>query len=1048
MGGGQRSAHQHPPSRRLPQPGRRGTCTAGWRANWRPPCAKRSAVAGLQPGGTHAPYLSSFSRLPHITAIHVARGWGICNAPSCSPISSLSRVLGLRGPGSCSCSTVASWHRDLRWLPPVTSRRSVANLTGRDRIGDCEAGRGPRGRADGADGQAAVVVWRDMAKPGEGVGWQGAAAAATSPGPSIVECMWCRRREGCAAISHLCREASAFLDSRLFAASAVCRCRCCLPAPPPPSFFCRCGRPSLFPGSFSRSAASARPLDPPRQLLSAGRGAAIWPPLSAVAVAASSLVSAGSRTRRSIDWAGHCFSASAGRCQFHLHLGARACSREPQRAAPWVRPGCWGPPGSLSTATLPKDGPFARGETLPLPRRRRQQPPLKRLSRCCPRGCGTSTSTSTSSISSTASADANLQLNARSRPARPTQEAAAGRRRPTAGTTGHPSARRPAAALAPQATQATQATALDFDFDLGDLDISLPQLHPLPPLSPPLPGRPNSHNSIASSSAWPLPSHPPYVVTAARKSAARPPFDPVPTPPRSTLTTTTTLLQRQRSSPPKRSQSTHPPLPHHPSDYFTQQLQRRPPSSCPPQLQAPTTAPLSRWSLISRLFPYYQQEQQKEQQQQDQLRQQRNPYLTRTRDSSPRPSASRLWNPQNSLPRNFTVPAVPAVPNIPVQHASLTSGRPTTAGATDTSRDEHPLLTLPEQRRNQASLRTPSSLAVERSSGDFSSVQSVGLPKERHGFRFRSGDRRPAPAARADQFEMASLGSAPNKAPRSPEPAVFAGPTDPEAARRMARSPSRASVPGLSQMPGDVPAMPTDDEPEEEEFSWGPSHPCYPHMNTHVPVNSPLYETTRIIKIRRDWMQVGDLAPTFANLYPEILDPLISEEEFRNVIRHINTELVASFTPWSVRAWADAMLGAATLWLYDDLGLPAVKRRLKKLEKWIEDWNKGVGQREGVQIIPLRRTGYMTVSPTINAPPRRYTLLTVVLQIDFQIPDPRISMDTSTVHGATRPSMSASANYLGSSNANLGDVGPYPVPSVADAPPNAHTNLPTGVSAR
>ena len=109
-------------------------------------------------------------------------------------------------------------------------------------------------------------------------------------------------------------------------------------------------------------------------------------------------------------------------------------------------------------------------------------------------------------------------------------------------------------------------------------------------------------------------------------------------------------------------------------------------------------------------------------------------------------------------------------------------------------------------------------------------------------------------------------------------------------------------------------------------------------------------------------MQVGDLAPTFANLYPEILDPLVSEEEFRRVIKHVNRELIAAFSPWSARAWCDAALGVATLWLWEDVGLTGVKSRLKKLEAWIEAWNRDVGSEESVKIIPLRRTAYMTVS--------------------------------------------------------------------------------------
>lgn len=204
-------------------------------------------------------------------------------------------------------------------------------------------------------------------------------------------------------------------------------------------------------------------------------------------------------------------------------------------------------------------------------------------------------------------------------------------------------------------------------------------------------------------------------------------------------------------------------------------------------------------------------------------------------------------------------------------------------------------------------------------------------------------------------------------------------PADVEAQRthQVKRSASRASLP-LSVV---QPSTPRDDQDvqqlgdgsnvgaqeggigaEDDEYSWGPEHPCFPHPNPHVPLTSPLFQSTRIIRIRRDWMVAGDLAPTFANLYPEVLDPLVSEESFRNLIRHINTELVAAFSPFTFRAFFDSLLGVATGWLWDDLGLTRVKAGLRRLESWIEDWNRGEGAKEGVSIIPLRRTGYITVS--------------------------------------------------------------------------------------
>jgi hypothetical protein len=162
--------------------------------------------------------------------------------------------------------------------------------------------------------------------------------------------------------------------------------------------------------------------------------------------------------------------------------------------------------------------------------------------------------------------------------------------------------------------------------------------------------------------------------------------------------------------------------------------------------------------------------------------------------------------------------------------------------------------------------------------------------------------------------------------------------------------------------------MGEDVDPNEEE--WGPQHPCFPHMNPHVPVESPEYTSTRIIRIQRDWMVQGDLAPTFSNLYPEILDPAgLSEHEFRKIISKVNSELIAVFNPYGLRNVLDGILGVATGWLWDDLGLTAVKSRLNSLETWIENWNKEMETKSAnsedssipPKLISLRRTGYMTV---------------------------------------------------------------------------------------
>lgn len=171
-----------------------------------------------------------------------------------------------------------------------------------------------------------------------------------------------------------------------------------------------------------------------------------------------------------------------------------------------------------------------------------------------------------------------------------------------------------------------------------------------------------------------------------------------------------------------------------------------------------------------------------------------------------------------------------------------------------------------------------------------------------------------------------------------------------------------------------------------EELAWGPAHPCFPHINPHVPIGSREHMTTRVIRIRRDWMIKGDLAPTFSNLYPEILDPLLSEQEFRRVISTVNDGIVKAFDPFSFRNWFDGALGLLTGWVWDDLNAPATKSQLQHVEAWLETWNREVGAKDGVHIWSLRRTAYMS--------------------LDIQIPDPKVGIVPSEAPSApnTRPS--------------------------------------------
>ncbi|KAL1608839.1 hypothetical protein SLS59_002030 [Nothophoma quercina] len=330
----------------------------------------------------------------------------------------------------------------------------------------------------------------------------------------------------------------------------------------------------------------------------------------------------------------------------------------------------------------------------------------------------------------------------------------------------------------------------------------------------------------------------------------------------------------------------------------------------------------------------------------------------------PRPPASRLWNPQNSSPR-----APPRAPRQQQQQQQLFSSPPKSAPREPNNpierprseRDEYPLLTLPQRSQSRA----PSSLLVERSTtGDDligSGRTSIGLPRDqargRSSLQHDYGSRSPTPGP--------SMAVAPDAAP--PAAPQHAESHDIEGGLRQPKQSQggRASLPdsartSLSRSRSNRTNGDGDGD-DASEFPWGPSHPCFPHPNPHVPLKSELYETTRIIRIKRDWMVKGDLAPTFANLYPEILDPLITEDDFRDLVKKINDSLIAAFDPFTFRAWLDAVMGVATFWLWEDVGISGVKKQLTDLENWIDRWNREVGEKEAVKIIPLRRTGYLTV---------------------------------------------------------------------------------------
>jgi hypothetical protein len=206
---------------------------------------------------------------------------------------------------------------------------------------------------------------------------------------------------------------------------------------------------------------------------------------------------------------------------------------------------------------------------------------------------------------------------------------------------------------------------------------------------------------------------------------------------------------------------------------------------------------------------------------------------------------------------------------------------------------------------------------------------------------------------------MADLESGPGQS--SPRMSVVSG-----IGPALTFSSSQSSIRGSAVDPLSDPAL-----------EWGPAHPCFPHLNPHVPTSSPEYKSTRIIRIRRDWMIEGDLAPTFSGIYPEVLaDAGLGEGEFRRMVETLNNDLIPASSPWAWRNVLDATFGLLTGWIWDDLGFTATKMKLRSVEGRLEQWNEKA-KKEGVAArwVPLRRSAYLTVcSPhfPLQSPFRMY----------------------------------------------------------------------------
>lgn len=110
-------------------------------------------------------------------------------------------------------------------------------------------------------------------------------------------------------------------------------------------------------------------------------------------------------------------------------------------------------------------------------------------------------------------------------------------------------------------------------------------------------------------------------------------------------------------------------------------------------------------------------------------------------------------------------------------------------------------------------------------------------------------------------------------------------------------------------------------------------------------------------------MVAGDLAPAYSNIFPEILEPHVSEEQFRGVVARVNGELREAYDPWNWWNWMDAVLGLLTLWMWEEVVETHCKRVLRRVEGFLEERNREMEKGGQMAVfVPLRRTGYLNVS--------------------------------------------------------------------------------------
>lgn len=183
---------------------------------------------------------------------------------------------------------------------------------------------------------------------------------------------------------------------------------------------------------------------------------------------------------------------------------------------------------------------------------------------------------------------------------------------------------------------------------------------------------------------------------------------------------------------------------------------------------------------------------------------------------------------------------------------------------------------------------------------------------------------------------------------------------------------SCSPVPSPALGSEDVNRMSRGTAEQELNEDAGPGH----YLNPHAPLGSLRAQSTRIVRVPRDYLLYGDLAPAFSVAYPSLLHPYLPCASFHALVEEINRLLWEAYNPRNAWNLFDTVLALLTFWLSEHLYVPhhtkvspsrvtacLISQTLYSIEQLLERKNeewKVAGN--PLQVVSLRRTAFLNVS--------------------------------------------------------------------------------------